>query len=132
MRDFWGQRNGLVVLAVLAAMPCSGFSAEEHPGNKTFGPAAIPRSVQEKEAERRKALPSVENKTLRVRSDLTVTGPGSIKGSRTSAAFRLWLEVENLTEQEVTLVKPTLAAADSRFVVTRWYLEKGSIRDLHG
>lgn len=75
---------------------------------------------------RRGELPVAESDSVRVQSELIVHGETTeFIGERPKllrACFRLWLHVENLSDEARTVKQPTLAGKVS-LPVSRWYIE---------
>lgn len=85
-----------------------------------------PRALELRAARSRSR--AVEDDTLRVRTDLVVHGEHTeTVGERQKllrACFVLWMELENLTGEELALTPPAIQARVP-FPVSRWYLEGG-------
>lgn len=84
-----------------------------------------------------------EGHGLRVKGELTIHGQGSgpsSKGKENKTGdrylygqhFQLSLVIENLSDKQKTLAKPTIDAAKLTFVVLRWYDEGTSGEDWDG
>ena len=83
----------------------------------------------------RSALPAVDDEVLRMRGELITHGEfielvhGRPKLQR--ASFRLWLQLENLSDGDLSLDPPRLDGSVP-FPISRWYIEDGDGRPFDG